>query len=71
MILGDVQLWKLYLKPAPGETYLFWYVKMHDVMKFTTYKRYRVCHVILYTEQNYQRNTFVFAPIFHELNSKI
>ncbi len=24
-----------------------------------------------YTEQNYTRNTFVFAPIFHELNSKI
>ncbi len=22
---------------------------------------------ITYTEQNYQRNTFVFAPIFHEL----
>ncbi len=25
----------------------------------------------IYTEQNYKRNTFVFAPIFHELNSKI
>ncbi len=25
----------------------------------------------IYTEQNYERNTFVFAPIFHELNSKI
>ncbi len=24
-----------------------------------------------YTEQNYKRNTFVFAPNFHELNSKI
>ncbi len=24
-----------------------------------------------YTEQIYKRNTFVFAPIFHELNSKI
>ncbi len=24
-----------------------------------------------YTEQNCKRNTFVFAPIFHELNSKI
>ncbi len=24
-----------------------------------------------YTEQNYKRKTFVFAPIFHELNSKI
>ncbi len=24
-----------------------------------------------YTDQNYKRNTFVFAPIFHELNSKI
>jgi len=22
-----------------------------------------------YTEQNYKRSTFVFAPIFHELNS--
>ncbi len=26
---------------------------------------------VLYTEQNDKRNTFVFAPIFHELNSKI
>ncbi len=25
----------------------------------------------LYTDQNYKQNTFVFAPIFHELNSKI
>ncbi len=25
----------------------------------------------IYTEQNYKRNTFVFALIFHELNSKI
>ncbi len=25
----------------------------------------------IYTEQNNKRNTFVFAPIFHELNSKI
>jgi len=25
----------------------------------------------IYTEQKYKRNTFVFAPIFHELNSKI
>ncbi len=24
-----------------------------------------------YTKHNYKRNTFVFAPIFHELNSKI
>ncbi len=24
-----------------------------------------------YTEQNYKQNTFVFAPISHELNSKI
>ncbi len=24
----------------------------------------------IYTEQKYKRNTFVFAPIFHELNSK-
>ncbi len=27
--------------------------------------------VYTYTEQNNKRNTFVFAPIFHELNSKI
>ncbi len=27
--------------------------------------------IYIYTEQNYKRNTFVFAPIFHELNSKI
>ncbi len=26
---------------------------------------------ILYTDQNYKHNTFVFAPVFHELNSKI
>ncbi len=25
----------------------------------------------IYTDQNDKRNTFVFAPIFHELNSKI
>ncbi len=25
----------------------------------------------IYTEQKYKRNTFVFAPIFHELNSTI
>ncbi len=25
----------------------------------------------MYTEQNYKRNTFVFASIFHELNSSI
>ncbi len=24
----------------------------------------------MYTDQNDKRNTFVFAPIFHELNSK-
>ncbi len=24
-----------------------------------------------YTDHNYKRNTFVFAPIFYELNSKI
>ncbi len=27
--------------------------------------------ISLYTEHQYKRNTFVFAPIFHELNSKI
>ncbi len=26
---------------------------------------------IIYTDQNYKSNTIVFAPIFHELNSKI
>ncbi len=35
------------------------------VFKFTIKKKY------IYTDQNYKRNTFVFAPIFHELNSKI
>ncbi len=25
----------------------------------------------IHTEQKYKRNTFVFAPVFHELNSKI
>ncbi len=28
-------------------------------------------YIRIYTEQNYKRNTFVFAPIFHELNSMI
>jgi len=29
-------------------------------------------YVLIYTGQNYKRNTFVFAPIFfHELNSRI
>ncbi len=32
---------------------------------------YIYTHTHTYTEQNYKRNTFVFAPIFHELNSKI
>ncbi len=27
--------------------------------------------MLIYTEQNYKRNTFVFSPIFHELDSKI
>ncbi len=31
----------------------------------------KVTNYVTYTEQNYKRNTFVFAPIFHELNSKI
>ncbi len=30
-----------------------------------------VIYFFIYTEQKYKRNTFVFAPIFHELNSKI
>ncbi len=30
-----------------------------------------VCHYCYYTEQKYKCNTFVFVPIFHELNSKI
>ncbi len=28
-------------------------------------------YLINYTEKKDKRNTFVFAPIFHELNSKI
>ncbi len=28
-------------------------------------------NIYIYTDQNYKRNTFVFAPIFHELKSKI
>ncbi len=28
-------------------------------------------HDCIWTEQNFKRNTFVFAPIFHELNTKI
>ncbi len=27
-------------------------------------------HDCIWTEQNYKRNTFVFAPIFHELNTR-
>ncbi len=27
--------------------------------------------VYIYTEQNYKRNTLVFAPFFNDLNSKI
>ncbi len=34
--------------------------------------RMKMCiFIYIYTDQNYKRNTFVFAPIFHELNSKI
>jgi len=29
------------------------------------------CLVLIYTELNYKRKTFVFVPIFHELNLKI
>ncbi len=32
---------------------------------------YIYIYTYIYIEQNYKRNTFVFAPIFHELNSKI
>ncbi len=47
----------------------FW----HTVFWEHTYKAHRQSHSIWvnYTEQNDKRNTFVFAPIFHELNSKI
>ncbi len=33
------------------------------------YTYVNICNI--YTEQNYKRNNFVFAPIFHQLNSKI
>ncbi len=32
---------------------------------------WRTSDHFIYTEQNDKRKTFVFAPIFHELNSKI
>ncbi len=32
---------------------------------------YIYIYIDIKTEQNYKRNTFVFAPIFHELNLKI
>ena len=32
---------------------------------------YSLKHLIYYTGQKYERNTFVFAPIFHEMNSMI
>ncbi len=35
------------------------------------YFRIIYIYIYIYTEQNDKRNTFVFAPIFHELNSKI
>jgi len=35
---------------------------LKEINRVNTYSKY--------TEQNYKHNTFVFAPIFHELNSK-
>ncbi len=33
------------------------------------YNKYVYSYItIIYTDQNYKRNTFVFAPIFHELH---
>ncbi len=32
---------------------------------------YTYIYIYIYIEQNDKRNTFVFAPIFYELNSKI
>ncbi len=39
--------------------------------KWTYTNKYIYLYIYIYTDQNYKCNTFVFAPIFHELNSKI
>ncbi len=48
---------------------------MHKAQNTDTiyiYTRVCVCVcVYIHTDQKYKLNTFVFAPIFHELNSKI
>ncbi len=45
--------------------------KFYFVILSFNFNDYNFLLIILYTEQKYKRNTFVFAPIFHELNSKI
>ncbi len=55
----------------------FEYVKtqhLFEIYCFVTIKKIFKCvcvYIYIYTEQNYKCNTFIFAPIFHELNSKI
>ncbi len=45
----------------------------HDSSLFAHFDFQHLFHAQNYicTKQNYKRITFVFAPIFHELNSKI
>ncbi len=48
--------------------------KFHEKKQQVTHcilKQKKWNRIYIYTDQNYKRNTFVFAPIFHELNSKI
>ncbi len=59
------ELFLPYNKSAQSSTKIFWTLMMlcmKNRLKYTLF---------IYTEQNYKHNTLVFAPIFHELNSKI
>ena len=50
------------------------YISIHNTYIHITWHKYRPTYPLInghYTEQKYKHNTFVFAPIFHELNSKI
>ncbi len=44
-------------------------IKQQCILQSKTWKVNPQEHI--YTEENYKCNTFVFAPIFRELNSKI
>ncbi len=52
--------------------YIYIYIYREREYILYIYTFFFVLHLKLtYTEQKYKRNTFVFAPIFHEMNSKI